>query len=149
MRERDSIRFTTPSDLPGEFGVRCGEAENNVLRSRAGLVGVRIFDGVLEIEPTSGIVVLLLTGLVTLGGDTCALDGGCMISTSILGRFRGGESATSTSGGSGRTRREFLRPYVLFIVGAVVVRIWLWIVVDSELLSESGRVYRRAQYTCT
>jgi hypothetical protein len=103
-----------------------------------------MFDGVLEIEPTSGIVVLLRTGLVTFGGDKCALDGGCTISTSILGRFRGGESTASTSGVSGRTRREFLRPYVFFIVAAVVVRIKLWIVVDSELLSESGRVYRRA-----
>lgn len=146
MRERDSIRFTTPSDFPGEFGVRCGEAENNVLRSRAGLVGVRIFDGVLEIEPTSGIVVLLRIGLVTLGGDKYALDGGCTISTSILGRFRGGESTASTSGEFGRARREFLRPYVLCIVAVIVGRIWIWLwtAVDSELLSESGRVHRRA-----
>jgi hypothetical protein len=123
VRERDSMRFTTPSGLPGEFGVRCGEAGNNVVRSRAGLVGVRMFDGVLETEPTSGIVVLLRIGLVTLGGDKCALDGGCTISTSILGRFRGGESTISASVTSGRAWREFLRPYVLFMVAVVVVRI--------------------------
>lgn len=65
------MRFTTPSDISGELGVRRRDVGNRVLRSRAGLVGVRIVDGVLDVEHTSGNVILLRIGLVALGGDKC------------------------------------------------------------------------------
>lgn len=125
MRDRESMRFTTPSDISGELGVRRGDVGNRVLRSRAGLVGVRILDGVLDVEHTSGSVILLRIGLVALGGDKCDVridvegDVGGTISTSILGRFRGGGVSFSRSGASARGRREFLRPYVRFIVVVV------------------------------
>lgn len=124
VRDRDSIRFTTPSEIPGDLGVRCAAVGNSVLRLWAGLVGVRILDRLPDIVPISGSVAFLRIGLVALGGEKCdmGIDGGGdtedfgrTISTSILGRFRGGRVSST----SGRERREFLRPYVRFIVATV------------------------------
>lgn len=116
VRDRDSIRFVIPTDFPGEFGIRWGEVGNSMLRSRAGLVGVRTLDGVLDTEPMSGTVTFLRIGLVARGRDMGsdvegnAEDFGGTTSTSILGRFRGGGKVSPKSGTSGRARREFLRP---------------------------------------
>jgi hypothetical protein len=66
VRDRESIRFATPIEIPGGFGVLWGEVGNRVLRSRAGLVGVRILCEVHAVEPMSGSVTVLRIGL---GGD--------------------------------------------------------------------------------